>query len=255
MTRREKFFAFGTSIFSIFFVICLAPAIYFVATPITEKEILNYTLRIGIIITHIATATETILTKGKQLEFWELQRKLRNLYRSNQDDFDEAYRAMVDNFKRKIWLIVIMYTSIEAILLGIMLIISHGEPTRSTKIFLYGWILIFYPTKAGRTRHLSHIMAIEMLKKHVEFFNSTLRDIKVKLRSLSKEKSVEELNLIKFRHIYIWELCRNINSSFKWSQFVNICVNCFQFICMSFYLYIHIVTKNLTELFSEFMLY
>ncbi|GAB0093653.1 hypothetical protein DMENIID0001_088240 [Sergentomyia squamirostris] len=124
--------------------------------------------------------------------------------------------------------------------------IVNGSGTAT--LWRNGWIVCIYAAKACRTRHLSHVVAIEILKMHVMLFNKRLERMKVELKHLDTEDIIRELNLVKFKHTTIWELCNNINLCHMWSQFVNIIVNFFQFTCLTYYFYIEMMSKEYTQL-------
>lgn len=235
MSSYTKIFSYSASILAIIYVIPLAPILYFLTKPYKVTEIVDYIQCLCIYFTHLVLTIETLCTRNSQLRFWYYVKKTEGLYLNNIEDVTNAYAQ----FKKPVFQKILILLALSIVLEGYLVInyIVYKEQSNAVIYTLLPWLLNIYSVMAGRARHMSHILAIEILKMHIEIFNNSLIRLNRKFKKLDNTTMIEELNFIKFRHTFIWELCKSVNSCYICSQFVNIFVNFFQITCVSFYVY------------------
>lgn len=253
MKFSTKFYTYGMAILSVLQALLLTPIMYFVMKPSSGQDIINFMLGIGIFFTHFVIVLETLLTKNSQLDFWYLLRKLERLYKRNFNDIEESYRELMISVKRKIWIISTISCTVEALTIASLIIVGKFDTENNAS--QYVWFLTLYSTKSVRTKHMNYIVAVDVLKMHVALFNKVLHRRKVDFKTMMKGDIVRELNLIKFRHTFIWELCRSINICHLWSQFTNIVVDFFHITCFCYNCYVQIVHTSYYQLLCKLKIF
>lgn len=254
MSRNEKILSYSFAIIGLICVISLSTIQYCNNNPMTGSDILNYIQGIWMHITHFVTIMETLSTQKRQIQFWYYLEKLEGYYKKDLENVKRCYITCKGNFIKKFWSLTGFSILIEISLFTLLYIF---EKTHEKSIEdLQSWCFLILGVIAGRFRHLSHIFVIDILKMHIAIFNNSLAKLNKKnIKNFHKESIIEELNFIKFRHTYIWEICRNINSSHFWSQICNIFINFLQSTCICYYIYYHIVFRQYKIIARKFTLF
>uniref|UniRef100_A0A240SXV6 Gustatory receptor n=2 Tax=Lutzomyia longipalpis TaxID=7200 RepID=A0A240SXV6_LUTLO len=235
MTLQSRIYSYGMALFSFIYSLSCIPIIYWLTTPTTGEEIMNFAQNVTITLSHLSIVLETVLTKNHQLQFWHLLGRLEDLYQGYSKEVSDAHCKLMRSVRRKFWAVVIMSCLINMITFVFMFFDDNS--IREVRSWQYSWTLSMYTSRASQIHHMSQFMAIEVLKMHLKLFNDFVKSLKMKLKCLNKKQVVQELNLVKFRHTFLWELCRNINNCYYWSQMINILVNIFNFTGLCYYLY------------------
>uniref|UniRef100_A0A3F2ZEI6 Gustatory receptor n=1 Tax=Phlebotomus papatasi TaxID=29031 RepID=A0A3F2ZEI6_PHLPP len=254
MSHCEKILSYIFSIIGLICVTVLSTIQYYNNNPATGKDILNYIQGICLHITHFVVIIETLFTQKQQLQFWYYLQKLEGYFKKDLEYAQRCYITCKRNVIKKFWLLTGFSILIETSLFTLLYIFDKTQEKSIED--LQSWCLLILGVIVGRFRHLSHIFVIDILKVHIEIFNNSLAKLSRKnFKNFHKESIIEELNFIKFRHTYIWEICRNINLSHFWSQICNIFINFLQLTCICYYIYYHIVFRQFKIIAHTFLLH
>uniref|UniRef100_A0A240SXX3 Gustatory receptor n=1 Tax=Lutzomyia longipalpis TaxID=7200 RepID=A0A240SXX3_LUTLO len=238
-SNRTKILSYCSSIFGLLYSSFLLFSLYIFDKPITGAGIVNYLQGICFFLTHITVMIETLATRKQQLQFWDFLKKIENLYGDEVEEIKLKYITCKRIVARKFWILLGFSIAIEITLLAILI------RNRSRGIQVMSdwetWVVFVLSVVVGRIRHLSHLVFIEILKVHLEIFNNSLMKLKGNFNCLNTKLLIEELNSIKFRHTYIWELCQSINSCFQLSQLLNFFSDYLHLTSISYFVYLRIV--------------
>uniref|UniRef100_A0A240SXP9 Gustatory receptor n=1 Tax=Lutzomyia longipalpis TaxID=7200 RepID=A0A240SXP9_LUTLO len=239
MSWRVKFFAISSSIFGIVYTTIFPLIVYLVNKPSRGIEIITFTEGIGLFVTHFIVNVETLCTRNQQLNFWVIVDKIEKQYTTKElEGIKRNYVSCRKMFDQKMWILLAISIGIEIILLYILL--THRYSREQVIEDVPTWSVYIFSVMVGKVRHLSHLLVIDILKIHLEIFNNSLVEFKENLKAFDHEALIGKLNSVKFRHTLLWELGRNINDCYQWSQLSNICINFLQFTSICYYIYFHV---------------
>uniref|UniRef100_A0A7G3B6J2 Gustatory receptor n=1 Tax=Lutzomyia longipalpis TaxID=7200 RepID=A0A7G3B6J2_LUTLO len=240
-SKQTKTFSYFSSIFWLFCSFIFLILLFFNHRETMRSETVHLIQALGLHLTHLTVILETLTTTNKQLYFWQNLKNIERFYDEEMTEVKLKYIQCKRIVVWKIWILLATSFLIETILvINLLLYYEWIGPIMSD---VFTWSLNIVSVMVGRFRHMSHLLVIEILKTHLEIFNNSL--VKLKIKSFLGDKSlIEKLNLIKFRHTHIWELCKSINSCYLWSQMMNFLINFIRFTSICYYLYYLIVSGN-----------
>uniref|UniRef100_A0A240SXZ3 Gustatory receptor n=1 Tax=Lutzomyia longipalpis TaxID=7200 RepID=A0A240SXZ3_LUTLO len=241
-SKRTKIFIRICTIFALIAIPICGVLTFIAVTARYFNEILVYVQLLIIFFTAYIIVLEVVLTKAEQLRFWGFIKKIEELYLDGSLNLDLKYKK----FSRyQIRRIVGMFIFTIAIYVFVVSVSRFFEDTENMATnWTVTWLFYYYAVLVARIRHHSHILVIQILKMHVEFFNEDLERMG-KILKLSINKDVaKELDVIKFRHAYLWEAITSANKCHRWSQLFNIAEDLYMFIQSLYWTYICLKTNN-----------
>uniref|UniRef100_A0A240SXV1 Gustatory receptor n=1 Tax=Lutzomyia longipalpis TaxID=7200 RepID=A0A240SXV1_LUTLO len=246
MTERSKFLIYFWAISLLFFI----PIMGVWAILSMKISHLNETLIfVQIILVYSATFSivlETFLAKNHQFRFWKLIEKLEYSMSETQNLIPE-YRSFSCSTKRRILICFAYSVAIECFVVAMHKVYESRFDSIRWSI---GWLVYYYFIAIGRMQNHNHILVIQILKMHAKFFNEDLRRTGRVLMNSTNQNVAKELNLIKFRHAYLWEAVETANKCNRWSQFFNIIQNFFLFTSAFYWAYIFVRIPNFFNVFK-----
>uniref|UniRef100_A0A3F2ZEG0 Gustatory receptor n=1 Tax=Phlebotomus papatasi TaxID=29031 RepID=A0A3F2ZEG0_PHLPP len=243
MSRRTKILACSSAIISVIFVSILFPISYIVIKPTKANAFINFIQGVGLMSIHLATSIETLFTRNQQIRFWNCLKKIEKLYPHNFEEIQNKYQALKRTTEKNFWIFVITSIIIEVVF-SYFMFSSNDLKADWLKNAAIAWAMYIISVLIGRIRYLSHFFVVGILKIHLELFNNSILSLKRNLRLTQTDQIVHELNRIKFRHNFIWEMSMNINICHQWSQFINVLVNFLQITSLCYYIYYFIVNNS-----------
>uniref|UniRef100_A0A7G3B355 Gustatory receptor n=1 Tax=Lutzomyia longipalpis TaxID=7200 RepID=A0A7G3B355_LUTLO len=249
LSKRTKILSYFSSIFWSFYACASLFLMYSINKSTIHSETVHFFQAIGLHLTHLTVMLETLATEKKQLNFWKNLKNIERFYGPELKDVKLKYIQCKRIVVRKILILLGISLLIESIY-----VTNHFYNHGRIETFVFdvlSWILNIASVMVGRFQHMSHLIVIEILKVHLEIFNNSLMKLKGNINFFDDKSLIEELNLIKFRHTYIWELCKSINSCYLWSQMINFLINFLQLTSILYYIYYLIVKGSFLLFFRK----
>uniref|UniRef100_A0A7G3B7Y1 Gustatory receptor n=1 Tax=Lutzomyia longipalpis TaxID=7200 RepID=A0A7G3B7Y1_LUTLO len=249
MSRKVKILLITNGLIQFIIVLTLIPVAYLISLPSAGNEIMNYVQGACILLVHLASILESLLTMERQLNFWRFIKRLEDIFEDNFEEIQIEYGKLKKSTIKIFWGFVIISFVTELGLASYLFFLNRTGT--ALKMSLIQWAIYVVSVLAGRIRYVEHTFTVELLTLFIKIFNKNVRSLKTHLITLKKDQAVDEFNRIKLAHTFIWETSRSINMCHQWTQFLNVLLSAFQITSLCYWTYFYTYLNQFISLWRK----
>lgn len=211
-----------------------------------KRAILYIVIYYGVYFIHAIILLETLLTRQKQVDFWNTLLQIEGTYSRDRN----SLRGANINLKKKFLVRILALSIFVAISKLGKLIINLSSDKNYHWIIIEGGSLV--SQECIRLTFFSHFLFVEIVRMHITLYNNKIQEITRKIKSYRQKEFFNELNVLIERHNLIWKLTNHLNSFFKWAQIICFLYNFFTMTNFLYWINFGATRGNFDQIISKF---